>query len=111
MILWTNDTAQNNDTAKGYNNEVPGFLPTRKPSANRASGATRTKTGANADARRLSGLRETVSYWTSITLALVAFTLLLALAPSVTGEAQETGAGQSSAWMGERLYERAGGVE
>jgi hypothetical protein len=110
MILWTNDTP-NKTTAKVYDNEVPGSLPTRKPGANRASGATRAKTGADADARLLSGLRETVSYWTSITLALVAFTLLLALAPSVTGEAQETAAGQSSAWMGEKLSERVGGVE
>jgi hypothetical protein len=105
MILWTNDTA------KGYDNEVPGSLPTRKPGANRASGATRQAACRNADARLLSGLRETISYWTSITLALVAFTLLLALAPSVTGEAQETGEGQSSAWMGEKLYERAGGAK
>jgi hypothetical protein len=98
MILWTNET-----TDKGKNYDVSTRLPVVFSRNDDSLGAVRPTT-AQRDTRLRRLLAEAVAYWTSITIALVAIALLFALAPSLTGQAQE---GQGRDWMGEKLSARS----
>ena len=101
MIVWDNETTKGTNYDVTISHRLPVAFSDRK----RPVGAVRPTTSPR-DTRLRRLLEDAVAYWTSITLALVAIALLFALAPSITGQAQE---GQGRDWMGARLAQREAG--
>jgi hypothetical protein len=100
MIVWDNETTKGTN----YDVTISHRLPVAFSDRERSLGAVRTTpTPRDTQLRRLLG--QAVAYWTSITLALVAVAILFALAPSLTGQGQET---QGGDWKGAKLTAREG---
>ena len=104
MTRWTNTI-----NTKGKTNDVISTcLPVAFSDRERSLGAVRTAPTPR-DTRLIGLLGQAVAYWTFVTLGLVAAALLFTLAPSLTGQAQETQAGHKGAWMGAKLSARQAG--
>jgi hypothetical protein len=98
MIVWDNETTKGTN----YDVTISHRLPVAFSDHKRPVGDVRPTTSQR-DTRLRRLLAEAVTYWTSITLALVAVAILFALAPSLTGQGQET---QGGDWKGAKLTAR-----
>lgn len=100
MITWTNDTT------KGQNNAVSSHLPNPI-----SPGHNRLHLVCDAAKAREAVLTHrfavTMAHIVGIGLSFALFVVFFAVSNALTGQAQETEAGHSSAWMGEKLAARS----
>jgi hypothetical protein len=103
MILFTNTTTTT--TTKGQNNAVSNYLP-NSISTNHNRLHLVCDASQAREAVMLHRFSLVMAQTVGILLSFVLFVAFFAVANAITGQGQETEAGHSSAWMGEKLVAR-----